>query len=176
MLRHEEDERLRCHGRSFLHSPVMILQAVGACRPRLRRKGIAHRAGILREKRRRNPPTVQEISGKGADTRLLCAADEFCSMKSTTLEKIWRDASAPKAQAVLPDCVGGGVNRTKYDIPDLVQGIGTAEDDAVLDLISPITALRIEPPSRRPEGVTEVKLMRVLVRAGQGRMGLVIRR
>ena len=43
-------------------------------------------------------------------------------------------------------------------------------------MLSQIRGLRIEPPLKRPEGVTDVKLLRVQVRASQGRTGLTIRR
>ena len=49
-------------------------------------------------------------------------------------------------------------------------------ESAVLALLADIRALRIEPPSVRAAGVTDVKLFRLLIRVGEGRTGLVFRR
>jgi Pectate lyase superfamily protein len=118
------------------------------------------------------------IAGDGAATRLLSAADEFSSVNSTTLPKVWQDASSPKALAILDTCIGGGVNQKKYDIPNIAPKRAGAEPDekATLDMLSQIRGLRIEPPATRPEGVTDVKLLRVQIRAGQGRTGLAFNR
>ena len=43
-------------------------------------------------------------------------------------------------------------------------------------MLSQIRGLRVEPPAARTEGVTDVKLLRVQVRAGQGRTGLIFSR
>ena len=105
------------------------------------------------------------IAGDGGATRLLCAADEFSSVNSTTVPKVWQDASSPKAEAFLDNCIGGEVNQKKYDIPNVApQGAGAEPDEkAMLDMLSQIRGLRIEPPAGRPEGVTDVKLLRVQV-------------
>jgi hypothetical protein len=46
----------------------------------------------------------------------------------------------------------------------------------MLDLLSQIRALRVEPPLTRPTGVTDVKLLRMIVRASAGRTGITIQR
>jgi hypothetical protein len=118
------------------------------------------------------------IAGKGSDSRILSAANEFSSRNSTTVAKVWHDSSDPKAQAIVVNCIGGGVNQKKYDIPDVVAQTAGAEPDekTVLDMLSQIGCLRIEAPAKREAGVTDVKLLRVLIRASQGRMGLVFSR
>jgi hypothetical protein len=118
------------------------------------------------------------IAGDGARTRLLAAADEFCSVNSTTVPRVWQDVSNPKARAILDNCIGGGVNQQKYDIPNVVDQTtgGRPDEKAELDLISQIRDVRIEPPIDRATGVTDVKLVRVQVRADQGRRGLVFSR
>jgi hypothetical protein len=50
------------------------------------------------------------------------------------------------------------------------------EESAVLVLLADVRTLRIEPPSVRPAGVTDVKLLRLLIRVGEGRTGLAFRR
>ena len=118
------------------------------------------------------------LAGDGSGMRLLSAANEFTSRNSTTVPKVWQDATDPGARAVLDNCVGGGVNQRKFDIPNVFGRTVEAGPDeaAVLDMLAQIRGLRIEPPTRRPAGVTDVKLLRVLIRAGQGRTGLVIAR
>ena len=91
---------------------------------------------------------------------------------------MWQDTSEPKVRAILDHCIGGGVNQKKYDIPNVAPpGTGAEPDEkALLDMLPQIRELRIEPPVARPEGVTDVKLLRVQIRAGQGKTGLVLSR
>ena len=118
------------------------------------------------------------IAGNGPGSRVLSAASEFTSRRSTTVANVWRDTSDPKAHAILLNCVGGGVNQQQYDIPNVVAQTVDAEpaEQPVLEMLAQIHALRIEAPLPRANAVTDVKIHRVLVRASQGRMGLVIRR
>ena len=118
------------------------------------------------------------VAGNGHDSSVLTAASEFTSRRSTTVANVWRDTSDPKAHAILVNCVGGGVNQQQYDIPNVVAQTVGAEpaEKAVLEMLAPIRALRIEAPLPRAAGVTDVKMHRVLVRTSQGRMGLVFRR
>ncbi len=118
------------------------------------------------------------ITGDGSHSRILSAASEFTSRNSTTADRTWHDSSAPKAQAFLLNCGGGGVNQKQHNIPNLVaQTVGADPDEkAVLDMLSQIRSLRTEPPARRPDGITDVKLLRIIIRASQGRTGLVISR
>jgi hypothetical protein len=118
------------------------------------------------------------IAGSGHGSRVLSAASEFTSRRSTTVANVWRDTSDPQAQAILVNCVGGGVNQQQYDIPNVVAQTVGAEpaEQAVLEMLTSIRALRIEAPFPRAHGVTDVKIHRVLVRASQNRIGLVFRR
>jgi hypothetical protein len=119
-----------------------------------------------------------QIAGNGRNSRVLSAASEFTSLHSTNVGGIWRDTSEPKAQAMLVNCVGGGVNKRQYDVPNVIaQAVDTKLDEAaILEMLAPNRGLRTEPPTRRRDGVTDAQLHRVLVRASQGRMGLVFRR
>lgn len=74
--------------------------------------------------------------------------------------------------------VGNGVNQPKHDITNVADQVMDAvpKESAVLALLADIRALRIEPPSARAAGVTDVKLFRLLIRVGEGRTGLVFRR
>lgn len=118
------------------------------------------------------------ITGSGADTRALVAASEFTSENSITLRRVWQDQSQPKARAVLLNCVGSGVNKPKHNLPNVVaQTEGTEPDDAELRaMLMPLRELRINPPGPRAEGVTDVKLLRLIVRASQDRTGMIFRR
>lgn len=118
------------------------------------------------------------LAGDGSRSRVLCAASEFTSRNSTSVDRTWHDLSNPKAKALLLNCGGGGVNQKQYNIPNVpAQAAGTDPDEkTVLDMLAQIRDLRTQPPQTRPQGVTDVKLLRILIRASQGRTGLAIRR
>jgi hypothetical protein len=118
------------------------------------------------------------ITGPCDGLRALFAASEFTSENSITLPKVWQDRSDPKARAILLHCVGSGVNKPKHNIPNMVsQSEGTEPDDAELrSMLEQIRTLRIEPPAIRADGVTDVRLHRVIIRASQERTGLIFRR
>ncbi len=118
------------------------------------------------------------IAGHGANARVLVAASEFTSENSITLPKVWQDHSDPKARAILLNCVGSGVNKPKHDIPNVVAQRKGAEpdDDELRAMLEQIRALRIEPPTARAAGVTDVQIHRVIIRACQERTGLILRR
>jgi hypothetical protein len=119
-----------------------------------------------------------QIAGNGRDTRVLSAANEFTSVHSTNVANIWRDTSNPKANAQLINNIGGGVNQRHYDIPNVVSQSIDADTDqrAVLETLSQIRELRTEPPVARSAGATDVKLIRLLIRASEGKIGLAIKR
>lgn len=118
------------------------------------------------------------IHGDGTGTRLLAAANEFTSDDSLTAPKVWQDISKPPARALLINNVGSGVNQPKRDIANVADQVMDAvpRESVVLALLADIRALRIEPPSVRAAGVTDVKLFRLLIRVGEGRTGLAFRR
>jgi hypothetical protein len=118
------------------------------------------------------------IAGDGTRTRVLCSASEFTSRGSITVDKTWHDLSDPKAQAFLLNCGGGGVNQPQHNIPYVVSHAVDAEPDQkpLLDMLAQIRDLRTQPPETRPQGVTDVKLFRIIIRASQDKAGLVIRR
>ncbi len=108
----------------------------------------------------------------------MSAGNEFTSRNSIAVPKVWADSSEPRAQAILVNCVGGGVNQRQFDLSNVVaQIVGAAPDEkAILQMLSQIRELRVEPPVRRAKGLTDVKLFRVLIRASEGRRGLVLAR
>ena len=59
------------------------------------------------------------VAGNGSGSQVLSAANEFTSLHSTNVAHVWRNTSAPKAQALFVNCVGGGVNQRQFDIPDV---------------------------------------------------------
>lgn len=81
-------------------------------------------------------------------------------------------------RAVLLNCVGSGVNKPKHDLPNVMaQTEGPDPDDAELRaMLVPLRELRINLPAPRAEGVTDVRLLRVIVRASQKQTGMILRR
>ena len=54
---------------------------------------------------------------------------------------------------------------------------GAEPDDAQLrHLLAQLRELRIEPPTPRKEGVTDVKLLRLIIRASQNQTGMTFKR
>jgi hypothetical protein len=119
-----------------------------------------------------------EISGNGSNTHVLGAAAYFSSQNSTSAANVWKDHTSPAAQAAFLNCFGGGVNQPIVDIPNVVNQVANAAIDtqAVRTMLSQILNLRIEPPNSRQAGTTDVKLVRMFVRASKDRMGLVFKR
>ncbi|MBA3705443.1 MAG: T9SS type A sorting domain-containing protein [Bacteroidetes bacterium] len=117
------------------------------------------------------------ISGDGSNCNVLSAASYFTSQNSTTSAAVWKDNSSPKAKAALLNCFGGDVNQTIINIPNVVNKVPNAGVDTafVLTTLSQIRNLRIEPPINRPNGVTDVKLIRMLLRVADNRMGLTLK-
>lgn len=118
------------------------------------------------------------IAGDGSRTNLLCAGSEFRSRKSVTLPAVWRDTSDPPADALLVSCVGGGVNEKSFGIPGVSGRSGAAEleDARLLAMMAELRDWRTEPPWPKPDGVTDLKVLRVFVRAAEGRTGISLRR
>jgi hypothetical protein len=119
-----------------------------------------------------------QIRGDGAKTQVLSAANEFTSLHSTNVSNVWRDTSNPAASASLVNSIGGGVNQRHYDIPNVVvKEIGSAPDEInILEALSQIRELRTEAPIAGANGLSDVRLIRILVRASEGRMGVILKR
>ncbi len=108
------------------------------------------------------------LTGDGRDCRVLSAANSFGTASSITPERTWRDATDPPAAAVLLSCEGGAVNQPKTSIPNVVNQVPDAEPDPqfLRDCLAQLRALRLGPPDTRPAGVTDVKLLRVIMAGG----------
>lgn len=119
-----------------------------------------------------------QISGNGSKTHVLSAGNEFTSLHSTNVPNVWRDTSNPAANAILINCIGGGVNQRHYEIPNVVgQKIDSPPHETnILEALSQIRELRTEAPIPRENGVTDLKLIRILIRASEGRIGAVLKR
>lgn len=108
------------------------------------------------------------LAGDGRDCRVLNACNALTSPSNATIERSWEDTSNPPASAALLSCEGGGVNLPKTSLPNVVNKVVGAPVDPqfVRDSLAQLRALRIEPPIARAPGVTDVKLIRVIMSGG----------
>jgi len=98
--------------------------------------------------------------GRGASVLLACSGF-VAGGKGADPLKAWSDATSPAAQASLFGCNGASVaNQVAGAVPEAA---------FVLRALEPLRAVRIEPPTDRPKGVTDVKLFRVKVTGGDGK-------
>ena len=98
--------------------------------------------------------------GQGAALLLACT-DLVAGGKRADPLKAWSDATSPAAPAALFGCNGASVAS---------QVAGAAPEAAfVLRALGPLRAVRIEPPTDRAKGATDVKLFRVKVTGGDGK-------
>jgi len=98
--------------------------------------------------------------GRGANVLLACS-DFVAGGKGAHPHDAWSDKTSPQAPAAMFGCNGASVAGGKA---------GALPDRSVLlRMLEPLRSVRIEPPTDRPAGVTDVKLFRVLVTGGDGK-------
>lgn len=108
------------------------------------------------------------ITGKGDRCKVLSLGDNLSPFgddraKPVEVHAVWKDESSPAATAAI---VNGSA--AAYGSRDLVNLSNKAPNELpapsfVLDSLQQLRATRIEPPTNRPEGVTDVKLMRIVL-------------
>ena len=118
------------------------------------------------------------LAGNGRNCKVLNACNGFSAVNATTVAETWRDTTDPAAQAVMLNCEGGGVNKPKTNLPNVVNKVADATPDPqfIRDALADLRAIRLDPPTTRPEGVTDVKLIRVTMGGGGGTTVLTFRR
>jgi hypothetical protein len=102
------------------------------------------------------------LAGDGAKANVLVACSEFVAGgKNADPADAWADTTAPRARAAMFGCNGASVaNGATGALPDM---------PFLLRALAPLRAVRVEPPTHRPAGVTDVKLFRVQVTGGDGK-------
>jgi hypothetical protein len=108
------------------------------------------------------------ITGKGDRCRALSLGDNLSPFKDdpakpVQVHAVWKDDSSPAAAAAI---VNGSASA--YGSRDLADVSDKALDKVpdtsfILDGLQHLRATRFEPPTDRPEGVTDVKLMRIII-------------
>jgi hypothetical protein len=103
--------------------------------------------------------------GRGASVFLACS-DCVNGGKPERPRGAWRDDTSPAARASMFACNGAIVTK---------KVVGAMPDEQfVLRSLEQLRSVRIEPPLDRPAGVTDVKLYRVKISAGDGKDGIRI--
>jgi hypothetical protein len=107
------------------------------------------------------------LGGDGREASVLLACSDFVSGGNRWApEKVWVDRTSLPAEAAMLGCNGASVTNKAADAPP--------DAALVLRCLEPLRAVRIEPPTDRPPGVTDVKMYRVKVGGGDGKHGILI--
>ena len=108
-----------------------------------------------------------QLAGDGRKAALFLACSECVSGGQPAKPPVaWSDATSPAAQAAMFACNGDIVtDKAAHAMPEAAFVLGSLEQ---------LRSVRIEPPLDRPAGVTDVKLFRVKINAGEGKDGIRI--
>jgi hypothetical protein len=128
-------------------------------------------------------PARVRLRGRGDGCNALCLADLFwMTDKMVTADAVWQDETKPPANAaLLLSNMNGQVKGAKDSALDKA-GFGRledrkAKDDAALirRALAPLRQARIWQPGETKPGLTDLRLHRVMVGAGQGGRCVVLR-
>ncbi len=123
---------------------------------------------------------IYSISGDGSECQVLsmCNALPGGDDPTVPVDRIWEDTSDPPASALM------ALNQANFNVFDWqdLPTVDRKEVDAeqidtqvVLDCLQQLRALRIEPPTNRAPGVTDIKLIRLPIDVGRDRNGIIMR-
>ncbi|MGA2067072.1 MAG: glycosyl hydrolase family 28-related protein [Thermoguttaceae bacterium] len=108
------------------------------------------------------------LNGDGGEASVLLASSEFVSGgQRWPPEKAWVDRTSPPARAAMLGCNRASVTDKAADaLPDA---------QFVRHALEQLRSLRIEPPTDRPQGATDLKFYRVQLGGGDGKYAIRIR-
>lgn len=140
--------------------------------PLMRTSGFAGSLNVLASSLDHRASTHLDFTGDGHATRVLGIGNVFPMYEdpqaaTKTIAQLWNDTTSPAGQAAhigsgFPPCSG----RTIGAMPGR---------DFLLAQLAQLRALRVEPATDRAPGVTDVKLIRVQVSAGDASTAIAIR-
>jgi hypothetical protein len=138
-----------------------------AKRPLVSLRGFAGQCTILGSSLDDRNGAFVQLGGDGRRASLFLASSDFVNGGKPAQARVaWSDETAPAARASMFACNGAIVsNKAPEAMPDA---------RFVLRSLEQLRSVRIEPPLDRPAGVTDVKLYRVKINAGDGKDGIRI--
>ncbi len=138
--------------------------------------------GLLLPVNSRHPASIR-FSGRGDGCHALCLGNLFWAPSGMVkAEVVWKNEAKPPAHAAMLLCNMNGQVQGAKDSAFEKGGFGRLEDQKSQDdsalirkTLAPLRQARIWLPEQTREGVTDLRLYRVLVGAGQGGRCVVIR-
>lgn len=114
------------------------------------------------------------LRGDGSKTRFLALADLFWvwDAKDTDPSKLFRDASSPPAEAGMALC---NMNMSGEKTYAILPARGRSGEDFVRRMAAPLRAAVPAFPSGAPEGVTDVRIHRIICSTGKNTIGVELR-
>ncbi|MHB1038290.1 MAG: glycosyl hydrolase family 28-related protein [Pirellulales bacterium] len=120
------------------------------------------------------------ITGRGEGCHVLCMDSMFwLNEQGVDADKVWQNRSDPPAQAAMLQCnVNSGLAgaTTASGGFDHLANRGPADEAFILRMLQPLREARVWYPSQTPEGATDVRLARVICRAGKGSVAVELSR
>jgi len=123
-----------------------------------------------------SPPGRVEIRGPGDNCKALCLATQFwVNEAGVKTEKVWRNETSPPANAALALCNINGQKEQVKDGFDRLKDSGKASKEFIRQMLQPLHETPTWPMEPVKEGVTDVRLHRVMVAAGKGGTAVELR-
>jgi hypothetical protein len=123
-------------------------------------------------------PARIEIRGDGSCCAVLCMDTLFwLNEGGGDAERVFRNEARPAARAALLNCnvnsgVGGITRRNGFDF---LEDRGPADEGFILGQLKPLREARTRVPEVGRQDVTDVRLHRVIGRAGRGGVGVLLK-
>lgn len=137
--------------------------------------------GLLMPVNSKHPASLR-IRGRGDDANVLCLGDLFWAPDGMVkADAVWKNEATPPARTAMLLCNMNGQVTGAKDSAFEKDGFGRLEDQKSKDdealirqALAPLREARIWLPEDTKEGVTDLRLYRVVVNAGKGGAGVVL--
>ena len=124
-----------------------------------------------------NHPARINIKGDGSKCNVLIMGDMFwVNEKGVTADKVFQNESDPPAQAAMLNCnMNSGTEGATKNGFDFLEDQGKADDSFILKMLKSLRESRIWLPEATPEGVTNVRIYRVICSSGKDGVSVELR-
>ncbi|WP_222592827.1 glycoside hydrolase family 55 protein [Meiothermus hypogaeus] len=149
----------------------LMLSVILPGQPLVRTSDYAGSLSIISSQLDHRDSSRLEFAGDGRNTQVLGAGNHYPLFTDPApnkpVDQLWRDTTAPAGQ----------VSQVVSDYPALTNKVVGAQPDLefVKAQLEPLRTVNTSPALNRPAGVTDVKLLRVVLNASNGRTGLRVR-
>jgi hypothetical protein len=117
------------------------------------------------------------IQGDGSRSNVLVMGNTFwVNEVGVTADKVFRNEARPPARAAMLNCnMNSGTQGATKNGFGYLEDRGQADDEFLLRMLRPLRESRIWLPGPTPEGVTDVRIYRVMCSSGAGGVGVEFR-